>query len=332
MKIKQNNLLSGENIGLFLLNNKALVILVILGVCIGIYQPIFFTPYNLMNVVRQISIATVLGIGYTVVMTSGQFDLSIGTMLSFVGVVMAHLSLRMPLWAALLIGSVLGVVCGFINGFVSQHFHLNPFIVTLATQQVYKGGAYLISGNKPVTGLSDEFVFIGQGYIGGIPFPIIFMLICVIAISILMYRTKFGREVVAVGGNPEAARVSGINPMKVKIKVLALMGLFVAFSAMIMTGRVASAQPGAGAFMESDAITSVVMGGTAMAGGKPNVVGTLFGCMIVGVISNGMNLIGIDSNWQLVVKGLMVLIAIIIDVATENFVNRVNNRPKEMVK
>ena len=266
------------------------------------------------------------------VMTSGQFDLSIGTMLGLVGVVMARISLIMPLWIALLAGCVLGLICGFFNGFVSHFFKLNPFIVTLATQQAFKGAAYLVSANRPVTGLGPDFIFIGQGYIGPIPFPIIFMLVCIVVISIVMYRTKFGREVVAVGGNEEAARVSGINPMMVKIKVCSLMGLFVALSSIIMTGRVASAQPSAGAYMEGDAITATVMGGTALAGGKPNVVGTMFGCLIVGVIQNGMNLMGIDSNWQLVVKGLLVLMAIIIDVSTEGFVQRITNRTRHIAR
>lgn len=317
-----------ERIGLFALNNKALIILIILCIVVGIAKPVFFSYTNVISVLRQVTIATVLGLGYTIVQTSGQSDLSIGTMLGFIGVVMARISLVLPLWIALLAGVVLGFLCGSLNGFVAHYFKLNPFIVTLATQQMFKGAAYLVTSNRPVTGLGKDFVYIGQGYVGPIPFPVLFMLICIVIVAVVMYRTRFGREVVAVGGNEEAARVSGINPVAVKIKVCSIMGVFVSLAAMIMTGRVASAQPGAGALMEGDAITAVVMGGTAMSGGKPNVIGTLFGCLIVGIIQNGMNLIGIDSNWQLVVKGVMVLIAIIIDVLTEGFVQRVTNKNK----
>ena len=305
-----------------LLNNKALVILVILCIASAIISDVFFTASNLMNVTRQIAASAVMGIGFTCVIASGNLDLSVGTMLGMLGVIMALFSKTgLPFPVALLLGVAIGAGCGFLNGFIGVKFKLPLFIVTLATGQVFKGVCYLLSNTSPVTGLPDAFKKIGQGYIGPIPVPICITAGVAFLIYILLNKTVFGRHAIATGGNREAARTSGINVNRTTILIYMLMGVCTAIAAAIMTGRAASAQPAAGQGMEMDAIAAVVIGGTPLSGGSGKVVGTLIGCLIVGVIANVLNLAGVDSNWQLVAKGLLILFAVGLDVLTTTYFN-----------
>ena len=313
-----------QSFKLFVLNNKALFILIILFVVASVGSDVFLTSNNLLNVTRQVAASTVLGLGFTLVVASGTMDLSVGMMLGLLGVIMAKVSLidGVPLGMALAVGVLFGALFGMINGFISVRYNLNPFIVTLSTKQIFKGANYLLCNNSPISSISDGFKSIGQGAVGSIPIPIIIVLVVAIVISIIFYRTKFGRHIIALGGNAEAARVSGIDIKKVRIGVYTLMGICVAIAAMIMTGRVGSAQPTAGQDMEMDALCSVVLGGTPMGGGKGKVEGTVLGCLIVGVINNCLNLLRIDSNWQLIVKGALILVVVIMDVKTEHLIKK----------
>ena len=293
-----------------LLNNKALLILIVLIIASQILtQGLFLSEANLSSVTRQIVAFTMLGIGFTVVLASGCVDLSVGHMLSFIGVAYAIMSKQLSLPVTILLALVLGALCGLLNGVISEKLKLVPFIVTLATAQVFRGFASLLSDGQTVSGLSAEVKFIGQGLMLGVPFSFIITIVLTIFVAVLIYRTRFGCYVIATGGNPEAASVSGINISLIKIISFVIMGVFAAVGAIILTGRVSMAQPTAGAGMEMDAIAAVVIGGTPMSGGKARVGGTVFGCLVIGVMNNLLNLMGVSSFWQWVAKGIIIILA-----------------------
>lgn len=306
----------------FLMGNKALIILVILCFVMSVIEPNFLSSRNLINVVRQVCASAVLGIGYTLVIGSGNFDLSIGCQLGLSGIIMAMLSKTMPLPLALLIGIIFGSCLGMLNASLINIFDLPPFIVTLATSSVFKGASYIITKMVPVSNLPEQFIFLGQGYWLGLPVPIYIMVTVGIVMFVLMNRTRFGRHAISIGGNAEAARVCGVNVKRVRLGVYATMGVCAAIAGIILTGRAASAQVAAGQGMEMDTIAAVVIGGTSMKGGNGNIVGTVIGCLLVGVVVNGLNLTGIDPNWQVIAKGLLILIAIVLDVTSSKFIAR----------
>lgn len=311
----------------FAMNNKALLILLLLGVVMSLLSDVFFTPGNLLNVIRQVAYSVTLASGFTLVLSSGNMDLSIGCMVGLVGVVLGKLLVSgVPVILAIMIAVICGAIFGSINALVINAFNLPPFIVTLATMSSFKGATYLSTKMVPISNLPDGFVAIGQGYTLGIPNQVYIMIGMVLLMAFILNKTKFGRYALAMGGNAEATRLAGINTKLVRLGVYATMGVYVAIAATMLTARSASAQVSAGLNTEMDAIAAVVMGGTPMSGGSANVIGTLFGCLIVGVINNGLNLLGVDANWQLVAKGLMILFAIILDVASTNLANKMSKK------
>jgi ribose/xylose/arabinose/galactoside ABC-type transport system permease subunit len=304
----------------FLLNNKALIILLVLCVGCTFATSSFLNPINIRNVIRQICASTIIGVGFTCVIASGNLDLSVGYMLGMLGVIMGLLSkTAAPFPLVILAGLGAGALCGFLNGIIGIRFKLPLFIVTLATGQIFRGVCYLISNTSPVTGLPPAFKTLGQGYLGPIPIPVYIVIGATVIIYVILNRTAFGRYAVAAGGNRSAARISGINTDFITVAIYVLMGLCTTIAALIMTGRAASAQPAAGQGMEMDAIAAVVIGGTPLQGGKGKVMGTVFGCLIVGVINNALNLSRVDSNWQLIAKGSLILIAVLLDVITQSY-------------
>ena len=305
----------GARLRSLLRGNKAFLIVVGLCIILSIASPVFLRTSNLLNIVPQVCVSTLLSNGFTVVLSSGHMDLSVGTLLGLCGMVLAKMikEAGIPLPIAIILTLLLGTACGALNAATITIFRVVPFVATLATQSIFKGANYLISNLVPVAGLPDELVFIGQGYLLGIPVPIYIMLLVIILVWIMMNRTKFGRYVLAMGGNAEAARVSGINVDKMRYGVYMVGGFCTGIAAVVMTARTASAQVSAGQNMEMDAIAAVVIGGTAMSGGNANVWGTMFGCLIVGIVNNGLNLLGVDSNWQVIAKGVLILFAVIID-------------------
>lgn len=321
-KLKNNELY--EKVTLFMLNNKALLILFIIVVTAQLLSGgKTFSMTNLSSVARQIAVSSMLGIGFTLLLASGEVDLSVAQMMNFVGILFATLTLNMPTLPAIILALAIGGLSGFMNGAVAHTFKLPPFILTLATAQIFKGFGYILCGGKSVSGLNDTVKFIGQGMLfKTIPFSTVLMVAAFVVMAIILYKTKYGRYIIATGGNAEAARVSGINVKRIRISTYVVTGLFVAIGAMILTGRVATALPNSADGMEMDAIAAVVIGGTPMIGGKAKVFGTLFGCLIMGFISNTLNLLSVSSFWQFVAKGLIIVIAIIIDSQTEAFINK----------
>ena len=306
-----------------LLDNKAVLILILLCLVATCMNSKFLGGRNIMNVIRQVCASAILGVGFTLVIASANLDLSVGYMLGMIGVIMGLLSrANVPFILVLLAGLATGALCGFINGFIGVKFKLPLFIVTLATGQVYRGACQLLSNTSPVNGLQNEFKVLGQGYLLGVPIPIYIMVVVGVTLYIVLNRTRFGRHAIATGGNREAARTSGINTDSVTIRIYMIMGVCTAIAAMVMTGRAFSAQPAAGQGMEMDAIAAVVIGGTSLSGGAGRIGGTVVGCLIVGVINNMLNLAGVDSNWQLVAKGLLILTAVLLDVASSRYFSK----------
>lgn len=309
---------------IFILNNKALFILIVLVIVSQIAtKGLFFNFSNISSVSRQIAVSAMLGIGFTIVLAAGGVDLSVGQMLSLVGVVYATLSLIMPIGLAIILAIIFGALCGLFNGAISESFKLPPFIVTLATAQIFKGLAYLLCNGKSIGGLGSSVKFLGQGLIFGmLPISVVIMVVLMVIMAVVLYKTRYGRHVIATGGNAEAASVSGINTKRIRVSSYVVMGMCVALGSIVLTGRVATALPGAGNGMEMDAIAAVVIGGTPMSGGKAKVVGTVFGCLIMGIISNCLNLLDVSSFWQWVAKGIIIILAILMDAQTEAFFNK----------
>ena len=305
-----------------------LIYFVFIGICLilAFATPNFFTERNLINIVRQSSFRAIVAVGMTFVILTAGIDLSVGGIIALSGVVgcmvLVHPGLPAPLALILGIGAGLavGAGLGLANGIAITRFNLPPFIATLAIWFIAgrDGGlAFLVNNGQPVFNLPDSFLTLGEGAVAGVPIPIIFMAVAVIAGHVVLTRTRFGRYVYAVGGNEEAAWLSGINVRRVKLWVYVICGALSALSGMLLAARLASGDPKAGVGQELDVIAAVVVGGTSLFGGRGTILGTLVGALIIGVLNNGLNLLNISSYWQPVVKGGVILLAVLIDQVTK---------------
>lgn len=293
------------------------IALIILMAVITIINSNFLTANNLLNLLLQVTSNALIAFGMTFVILTGGIDLSVGSILALSSALTAGLlGSGMPVILAILISLILGCILGMMNGLLISYGKLAPFIVTLATMTIFRGATLVYTNGNPITkGLSDTFLFqfLGQGYIVGIPFPVIIMFIVFIILYVLLHKTAFGKSVYAIGGNEKAAYISGVKLNKVKIIIYSISGIMASISGLIITSRLSSAQPTAGASYEMDAIAAVVLGGTSLSGGKGRILGTLIGALIIGVLNNGLNIIGVSAFWQQVVKGVVILIAVLID-------------------
>ncbi|WP_100104468.1 ABC transporter permease subunit [Streptococcus pseudopneumoniae] len=293
------------------------IALIILMAVITIINSNFLTANNLLNLLLQVTSNALIAFGMTFVILTGGIDLSVGSILALSSAITAGLlGSGMPVTLAILISLILGCILGMMNGLLISYGKLAPFIVTLATMTIFRGATLVYTNGNPITkGLSDTFLFqfLGQGYIVGIPFPVIIMFIVFIVLYVLLHKTAFGKSVYAIGGNEKAAYISGVKLNKVKIIIYSISGIMASISGLIITSRLSSAQPTAGASYEMDAIAAVVLGGTSLSGGKGRILGTLIGALIIGVLNNGLNIIGVSAFWQQVVKGVVILIAVLID-------------------
>ena len=293
------------------------IALIILMAVITIINSNFLTANNLLNLLLQVTSNALIAFGMTFVILTGGIDLSVGSILALSSALTAGLlGSGMPVTLAILISLIMGCILGMMNGLLISYGKLAPFIVTLATMTIFRGATLVYTNGNPITkGLSDTFLFqfLGQGYIVGIPFPVIIMFIVFIVLYVLIHKTAFGKSVYAIGGNEKAAYISGVKLNKVKIIIYSISGIMASISGLIITSRLSSAQPTAGASYEMDAIAAVVLGGTSLSGGKGRILGTLIGALIIGVLNNGLNIIGVSAFWQQVVKGVVILIAVLID-------------------
>lgn len=306
-------------------NKKMKSLLALLGPFIGllvivtiitILNPSFLSLANILNVLRQVSINALIAFGMTFVILTGGIDLSVGSMLALSGAVTATLMASgVDPILSILIGLLVGVILGAINGFIISKGKVAPFIATLATMTIYRGLTLMFTDGRPVSGLGESafFELMGRGYFFGIPVPAITMMFSFLVLYLILKKTTFGRRVYAVGGNEEASILSGIKADRIKIYVYSLTGFLSALAGIILTSRLNSAQPTAGAMYELDAIAAVVLGGTSLTGGRGWIVGTLIGALIIGVLNNGLNLLGVSSFFQQVVKGSVILLAVLLD-------------------
>lgn len=313
------------NFGEFYGKWGTLLILVVIAVLSALFVPNFIKPRNLINVLLQNAVVAMLAFSATFVIILGHINVAYGSELAFIGciscLVMNSVQASVaPVIAALLslaVAVVVGMVIGAINGYVITKFNIPAFIMTLAVTTIARGGALLLTNGTPVAGMDDAFNWFGQGYIGPIPTSVVIMILLFVVAWVLLNKTCFGRHIYAVGGNENAAIASGINSKKVVKRAFLLDGIFTGIAALVFMARQASGTPAGGLQYEFDAITAVVVGGTSLSGGSGNVVGTIIGAIIVGIINNVQNLLHINTYWQQVVKGLVILIAVIIDVVTK---------------
>ena len=290
-----------------------LIGLVLIGAVLSVLSPDFLTASNLINVARQVSINAIIGAGMTLVMISGGFDLSVGSIMSLTGVlgIMAMNRFGDGLGALLTFGA--GAACGLVNGVLVSYGRINAFVATLAGMTIFHGIALVVTESFPVERSEGWYRAIGQGHLAGIPIPIYLMASVFVALYLVLTRTVFGTAVYAVGGNEEAARLSGINVARVRLAVFTLCGLCTAFATLILMARLSSAQANMGIGAELDAISAVVIGGTSLAGGEGTALGTLIGAFIIGFLNNGLNLLNISAHYQLVAKGVVIAVAVILD-------------------
>ena len=303
----------------------SVIALVVMICAFGVFTDGFLTWGNCRTVLMQISVNTCLSVGMTLVILTGGIDLSVGSVLAFSGAIMAgllkggldieglNLHIGFTVIGAVSGGILLGASLGMFNGIMITRFKVPPFVATLAMLTMARGATKLYTGGEAVTGLGDTFVRIGSDTFLGIPNQAWIAAVIVGVALVLLKKTRFGRYIYAVGGNEEAARLSGVNVKRVKVMVYTLAGALSAVGGLIVTSKLNSATPVAGEGYELDSIAAVVIGGTSLSGGRGSVLGTVLGALIIGVLNSGLVIMGVDPFWQKVIKGLVILLAVVID-------------------
>ena len=301
---------------------------VFLGMVIfmSIMHPAFLTINNLLNVVRQVTSIGLIALGVTMIIITRGIDLSSGSVLALVSVVAASLA-QNPEWAArmypalpvlpvlvpIVVGLGLGALCGAINGTFVAKTGIPPFIATLGMMIVARGAAMIYSDGRPVSSLNSGYNYMGQGELLGIPVPVLIFAVMAILCYILLNHTRFGKYIYAIGGNEQAAFVSGINVAKYKILVYTLGGMLAGLAGLVLSARISSGQPGLGNMFELDAIAAATIGGVSHSGGIGTIQGTVVGALIIGVLNNGLDLLNVSAYWQMVIKGLIIVAAVVFD-------------------
>lgn len=304
--------LSKKNLQLDVRKFSLIIVLFVLIISLSIMSDRFLSLSNILNILTQVSINGVLATGMTFVILTGGIDLSVGSVLAIVGVVLA--TLKYEAFLSLVIALIIGAVIGALNGTLISKFKIQPFIVTLSSMTVFRGITYIATNGSPVSGLPDSLQFLGAGMLFDIvPIPVILLILTYIIGYIIMTNTKLGRYLFAIGDNEEATLNSGIDVTKYKTLAYTVSGMCAALSSVILTARLNSAQPNAGLSYELDAVAAVAIGGTSLSGGSGSLVGTFIGVLVLGIISNGLNLLNISAFYQQVIKGIIILVAVLID-------------------
>lgn len=289
-------------------------VLIPLVVLFGILNPAFLSVANILNVLRQISIFGIMAVGMTMVIMCAQIDLSIGAIVAVSGVVGAmvaksggHIAL------SLLAGCAVGLICGLVNGYLTVTFTVPSLLITLGSMTAIRGAGFLITGGRPVWGMDPDYKWLGGGFVLGIPVPIIIMIIVYIVGWFVMSQTTFGRYIYSTGGNLEAAKLSGINTNSVTMWALGICGFLAGLSGVVWSSRLFSGQPIVGQGYELQVIAATVLGGISLMGGQGEILATLGGALIIGILHNGLNLLGVSPYWQMVVTGCVIILAVILD-------------------
>ena len=315
--------LSGKNIGQFYNKFGIIIILVVIVIASSLANDNFMSSGNVTNILKQIAVVAILALGATYIIILGHINVSYGSAIALVGSVACQVNVATgSLLASIIAALALGGAMGALNGFVITYFRIPAFIMTLATTTVARGAVLLITGGIPVTGMTDSFLYIGQGMLFknlAVPIPISVIILIVLSIIswLILSKTRFGRHIYAVGGNENAAIASGIDAKAVIRKAFILDGLFIAIAGILFVSRMNSGQPGAGVGYEFSAITAVIVGGTSLAGGVGSIPGTVIGALIVGIINNIQTLMGVHTYWQQIVQGVIILLAVIIDIVSK---------------
>ncbi len=290
---------------------------IVLFIILSIASPVFLSAQNIINILRQISVNGVMAVGMTFVVMTGGIDLSVGSVLALsacLATSVATEDVNVPIIVAILVGLLVGSACGAFNGFFVAKMNVAPFIVTLAMTTIARGAAMVYTNGSPVIRLKLGYTEIGNGAVAGkLPYPIIFLVVVIVIGAFLLHFTKYGRHVFAVGGNETAAKASGINVGLVKFSVYMIMGFLAGLAGIILSSRVMTGQPAAGNGYELDAIAAAVIGGASLSGGIGSIGGTVIGMLIIGILSNGLDLLNVSSYWQQIVKGAIILAAVLMD-------------------
>lgn len=311
---KSRGLISKE----WLIEQKSLIALILLIAVVAFLNEYFFTVDNLLNILRQTSVIAIIAAGMTLVILTAGIDLSVGSILALCGAFAASMiSMEIPVLIAVPVALFAGGALGSMAGLIIAKGKVQAFIATLVTMTLLRGVTMVYTDGRPIstgfTDVADSFAWFGTGYVFGIPVPVWLMITVFVAIWYLLNHTRFGRYIYALGGNESATRLSGINVDRIKIGVYAICGLLSALAGIIITSRLSSAQPTAGMGYELDAIAAVVVGGTSLAGGKGRIMGTLIGALIIGVLNNALNLLDVSSYFQMIVKAVVILLAVLVD-------------------
>jgi len=309
----------------YLLKFQSVIALLVMCIALSFLSDRFLTGENAWNVMRQISVNVVISVGMTLVILTGGIDLSVGSILALAGAVTAgmlkfgaefadlNVYIGFTLLGALVGGTLVGTILGWFNGFTITRFKVPPFVATLAMLTIARGLTMLWTGGFPITNLGEDMAFLGTGWLFGIPMPVWISAVIVTAAIFLTNKTTLGRHIYAIGGNETAARLSGIKIKKVKVIVYSIAGALAGIGGIIVTSRLDSAQPNAGMSFELDSIAAVVIGGTSLSGGKGTIMGTVQGALIIGILNNGLVLLNVSPFWQQVIKGLVILLAVVIE-------------------
>jgi ribose transport system permease protein len=302
----------GGTIGLMMRKYAPLIILISLVILFSFISPNFMTAFNIRILVRQVSFAAISAVGLMFVMISGGIDLSIGNQIVMSNVVLAillayrHVPQHIAIPTCLLLGTFLGLV----NGLLVIKLRIHPLVITLGTSQIYKGIGYIIAASRNIVGLPDSFRVFGQGYIGPIPVPVVVMLVVAVVGSFVLTRTYFGRNVFALGGNEEAARLAGVDVDKMKVTLFMICGFISSITSVLLLSRVFAGQTSTGQGLEFDCLTAALLGGVSFKGGEGTIFGLITGILIIGVLNNAMQLASFPDFYQIVVKGTVLLLAV----------------------
>ena len=309
--IKKNN----DNIRMFMGKYGIGVVLLFMMIAIGIMEPAFATSNNFINVATQVAINGMISYGMCLAITTGGIDLSVGAQLALTSCVLGQTITNMGInvWVSCIIALLVATAFGLINGLLIAKFNMFPFVVTLSTQLIIRGLSQVISGGKAISLTSDAFKGIYSNKFLGIPIPIVILLVVTAIVYLMLHWTKFGRYIFAVGGNVNAAIASGVSEFWTKVGVYTVSGLLAGIAAIIFTAKTGSAQSNIGIGYETDAVAACVLGGTSFAGGIATIPGVFIGIFIIGFIYNGMNLIGVSSYYQSIVKGCVIIGAVLLD-------------------
>jgi ribose transport system permease protein len=301
-------LLRAREAGIFL-------VVVVIMFILTIASPNFATAGNLAIVARIIALNSIIAMGMTLVILSGGIDLSVGSVVALTSVVVGYVMVRlgMPIWICILAGLAVGAVVGSFNGFLITRTGVPPFIITLGMMGLARGLALVITKGSTISGLPESYLNLGQGYLGPVPYPVIIMLVLAVVLHIMLSRTTFGRRIYFIGSNEDAAILSGINVKRVKILVYMMCSILASTEAVIETARMSTAQPASGIGYELTAIGAVIIGGASMSGGEGTILGTLLGATLLGLITNGLILLGISAYWQQVFSGAIIILAVALD-------------------